>query len=148
TDRGDAVQFGLKPQGQRGLVFGMRVARDDEGERLEDGSDNGWIVLTEGLGGDEGAHVEEAVRLAGLFAIANSEVRSDGFAGIEGHRQREEEAARGGLKRCMRRRQMLLDQLLERALTVLQGFGHIRVHLAGAISSIELRHALEKSRDA
>src|SRR5262245_55679676 len=69
-------------QGQRGLVFRMSVARDDEGQRLEDGSDHCWIVLTEGLSGDEGAHVEKAVRLAGLVAIDNREVRSGARAGL------------------------------------------------------------------
>src|SRR5215470_15246139 len=48
----------------------------------------------------------------------------------------------------MRRRQTLLDQFIECAFAIMQGFGHVHVHLAGAISSIELGHALEKSRDA
>src|SRR5262249_14112557 len=48
----------------------------------------------------------------------------------------------------MRRRQVLLGQLIECALPIMQGFGHVYVHLAGAISSIELGHALEKSREA
>src|SRR5215831_17962473 len=48
----------------------------------------------------------------------------------------------------MRRRQILLDQLIECAFAIMQGFGNVHVHLVGAISSIELGHALEKSRDA
>src|SRR5215475_6138399 len=48
----------------------------------------------------------------------------------------------------MRRRQILLDQFIECAFAIMQGFGHVHVHLAGAISSIELGHALEKSCDA
>src|SRR5262249_41019557 len=48
----------------------------------------------------------------------------------------------------MRRREILLDQLIECVFAIMQGFGYVHVHLAGAISSIELGHALEKSRDA
>ena len=58
---------------------------------------------------------------------------------IERHRQREEQAARRRLERGMRGRQMLLDQVLERALAVAQRLGHVRVHLAGAVAGVELR---------
>ena len=47
----------------------------------------------------------------------------------------------------MRGWQVLFDQLLERALAVPQDLGHIRVHLARAVSGIELRHLLESLRN-
>src|SRR5436309_3693110 len=47
----------------------------------------------------------------------------------------------------MRGWQVLFDQLFERALAIPQRLGHIRVHLAGAVPSIELRHLLERLRN-
>ena len=41
---------------------------------------------------------------------------------------------------------MLFNQLLERALAVAQRVGHVRVHLAGAVSCVELVHVLESFR--
>ena len=67
--RRDPVQLRLEPQRQHGLVFGMRVALDDERQRIEHGADHGGIVLAVGVGGDQRAHVEEAVRLARLVAV-------------------------------------------------------------------------------
>ena len=85
--RRDAVEFGLEAQGQEGLVFGMRIARRHEWQRLEDGPDHCRIVLAERVCGDEGAHVEEAVWLAGSVAVDHREIRSHGLGGIEGYRQ-------------------------------------------------------------
>ena len=66
-----AMRFscGLEAQRQHGLVLGVRVARGHEGQRLEDRADHRGIVLAEGGRGDQGAHVEEAVRLAAGVAI-------------------------------------------------------------------------------
>ena len=98
--------------------------------------------------GDEGAHVEKTVRLAGGVVVDDREVRTDRLGGIERHREREEQAARGGGERRLRRRQVLGDQLLERAIAVVKRRGHRDAHLAGAIPRIELRHALEIRRHA
>ena len=143
----DAVQLGLEPQREDGLVLGVGVARRDERQRLKDGLDHDRVVLAEGLGGDECTHVEEAVRLAGSVPVDHRKVRSDRLRRIKGDRQGEEQAARGGLERCMRRRQIALDQLLERALAVMQRLRDMNPHLAGAVLRVELRHALENLRD-
>ena len=58
-----------------------------ERQRLEDGSDNRRIVLAEGVGGDEGAHIQKTVWLAGGVAVDDCEIRPDGLRWIEGHRQ-------------------------------------------------------------
>ena len=62
---GDAVQFGLEPQRQHRLIFGVGVARGDERQRIEHGRDDGRIVLAERVGRNQGAHVEKTIRLAG-----------------------------------------------------------------------------------
>jgi hypothetical protein len=90
--RRDAIQLGLETQRQHRLVFGMRVPRGDEGDRLEDRVDDGGIVLTERLRGDERAHIEETIGLAVRVAVDDRKVRSHGFGRIERDRQREEEA--------------------------------------------------------
>jgi len=48
----------------------------------------------------------------------------------------------------MRGWQVLFDELFERALAVPQRVGHVRVHLAGAVSGIELRHLIERLRES
>src|SRR5262249_42608900 len=101
----------------------------------------------EGLGGDEGPHVEEAVRLARGVAVDDREVRTDRLGWIERHRQREKEAARRSLERGVRSRQMFLDQFLEGALAVVQRFGNVRPHLASAVATVEFRYALENLGD-
>ncbi len=116
ADRRDAVQLRLEPQRQHGLVFRVRVALDDERQRIEHGPDHGRIVLAVGVGGDERAHVEEPVRFARLVAVDHPEIRSDRLARIERHGQRKEQAARGGLEGAVGRRKEARDQCLERLL--------------------------------
>jgi hypothetical protein len=65
----------------------VRVARDDEWQRLEDGAHDGRIVLTECMSGDEGPHVEETVGPALGVAIDDGEVRADRLRRIECHGQ-------------------------------------------------------------
>ena len=85
--RRDPVQFGFEAEGQDGLIFGMRVARRDEWQRLEDSPDYRRIVLAEGVGSYEGAHVQETVWLAGGVAVNDREIRSHGLGWIKSHRQ-------------------------------------------------------------
>ena len=77
----------LRRRDSVGLVLGMRVARGDEGQRLEHRADHGGIVFAEGARRDQRAHVEEAVRPAAGVAIDGRQIRSDGLARIEGHGQ-------------------------------------------------------------
>ena len=136
----------LRRSDSDGLILGVRVARRHERQRLEDRADHGRIVLAERLRGDERAHVEEAVRLAGRVAIDDGEVRPDGLGRIERDRQREEQAARGGLERGVRRRQVLFDQRVERPVRVGERVGHVHVHEAGAILLVQLVDAFERCR--
>jgi len=146
--RCDPVQLRLEPQRQHGLVFGVRVALDHERQRIEHGADDGGIVLAVRVGRDQRAHVEEAVRLAGLVAIDHRQVRPDRLCGIEGDRQREEQAARRGLERTVGAGKEPRDQDLERLLAVAKLFGHVGADRAGAIPCVELGHAVEKRRRA
>ena len=45
----------------------------------------------------------------------------------------------------MRRRQVLLDQILERARAVAERLGYVRVHLAGAVPPAQALRMFEKS---
>ena len=132
--RRDAVQLGLEPQRQHGLVLGMRVARRDERQRLEHGARPRRVVLAERLGGDQRAHVEEAVRLA----VRRRDRRRRGTArptsagskatGSEKNRLREAAcSAACDAGRCCS------TSVVERALAVVQRLGHVRAHLAGPV---------------
>ncbi len=126
----------------------MRVTRRDVRQPLENSFDDRRFVLAEGLGGNERAHVEEAVRLAGGVAVNDREVRSNRLGGIEGDREGEEQAAGGGFEGGLRGRQMLIEQVFERALAVAQRLGHVRAYFAGAIPGVELSHPCQGIRDA
>jgi hypothetical protein len=91
--RRDPVQRLLEAQRDDRLVFGVRVAGDREGERVEDRANRRRIVLAERVRRDQGAHVEETIGLARGVAIDNREIRPDRLGGVEGDRQGEEQAA-------------------------------------------------------
>ena len=81
-------------------------------------------------------------------AIDNREVRPDGFHGIEGHRQRKEQPACGGLESGVAGRQVLLDQRVERALVVDERPRHVRVDVAATVAGVQSPVALERLHDA
>jgi hypothetical protein len=85
--RRDPVQFSLEAERQGGLIFGMRVARRDEWQRLEHRADHHRIILAESVGGKEGAQVQEPVWPAGPVAVDDGEIRSDRLRRIKGDRQ-------------------------------------------------------------
>src|SRR5262245_8940452 len=122
----------------------MRVARDDERQRFENGLHHDGIVLSERLSGNQGTHVEKTIRLAPSIPIDDREIRSDGFGRIECHRKGIKQSARGSLEGGVRSRQMLLHQGLEGALAVPQRLRHVGVDLAGPIACVERDNALEK----
>ena len=137
TGRRNPIQLRFQPERQHGLVFGMRIPRGDERQRLEDGGNHVGIVFAERLRGNERSHVEESIRLVDRIAIDGGEVGPDRLGRIERHRQREKEAARRRRQRRMRRGKVLFDQFLQRALAVAQRLGHIRVDGAGTVAVVE-----------
>jgi len=105
------------------------------------------IVFPERRGGNERAHVEETVRLAGRVAIDDGQIRSDRLCRVEGNRQRKKQAAGRRLQRRVRGGQVPLDQGLERSLAVQQLLRHGNANLAGAVAGVQLGDALEEFCD-
>ena len=148
--RRDAVQLGLEPQRQDGLVFGMRVARRrrtaaTRGWRWTTAgsfSPNAWVAMSAPMSRKRYGWPPASRSMTARYGPTDS-------AGIERHRQREEQAARRGLERRMRGRQMLRDQLLERALAVAQRLGHVDVHRRrrGSARSAAPRARTRRPRD-
>ena len=75
--RRDPRQRRLEAQRQDRLVLRVRVASGHERQRFEHRADNGRLVVAERLGGDECAHVEEAVGSAAVVAIDDRQIGAD-----------------------------------------------------------------------
>ena len=97
---------------------------------------HGCTFSPNALGRDEGADVEEAVRLAARCGVGRGEVRPHRLRRVERNRQREEEAARGGGKRRARRGEMLVDEIVDRPLAVGERGRDVHAKLARAIAAI------------
>jgi len=148
SGRRNPIQRRFHAQRQHGLVFGMRVAVGDERQRVEDGVDDRGIVFAERVRGDERAHVEKAVRLTRVAAIDDRKIRPDRLGGIEGDRQRIEQAVRCRGERTGRERKQHGHQAFERFLTVAQPRRYVGADLPGPVPGIELCDVVEKSGGA
>ena len=145
--RSDATQRRFQAKGEGCLVLRVRVPRDDERQRLENGPNGRGVVFTEGTRRDERTHVEKPVRPVCRIAIDDAQIWPDGFGGIERHRQREEEATRRGLQRGVGRGEELLDELVERAVGIVELLGDAGVNLTCSVPDVELSQVLQSVPD-
>jgi hypothetical protein len=145
--RRDLIERRLHPKRHRGLVFGVGVAVDRDRQLREHRLDDRVIVLAQGLRGDEGAHVQKAVRLPVRITVRGRQIRPDRLGRIEGHGERVEQRVPRSLQRLVRGGQVDRDQIVDGPIRLLEPRRRARVDLPTAIARVERRRAFEVLRD-